>query len=226
MLCYNDTPVSIPGYDGWQFLDTIRSPRVGKIVGPVAPKAVCDKTAKKQLPYLTGVVVAALSAEIKYLRVKAHDITSIRKASVALVERGNVGVSMVTSPGKNLKDVIDMIWNYKKQQSGDTQPSMTYKMGSFPPPSRDCTFSVSTNDNAMLGDTIRLGISISNCGGMLRTIDGRVVGKVVHYNGTAVKNFFTMQFTGTVSPGQGKESLKCTIIHHLITLLYMYILCK
>ena len=191
------------GYDGWQFLDTIRSTRVGKIVGPVAPKAVCDKSTKKQLPYLTGIVVAAISAEIKYLRVKAHDITSIRKASVALVERGTVGVSMVTSPGKNLKDVIDVIWNYKKQQNVDPQPSMIYKMGSFPPPSRDCTFSVSTNDDAILGNTIRLEVSISNCGGMLRTIDGRVVGKVVHYNGMAVKNFFTMQFTGTVSPGQG-----------------------
>ena len=200
------TVVSMPGYDGWQFLDTIRSPRVGKIVGPVAPKAVCNKSAKKQLPYLTGTVVAALSAEIKYLRVKAHDITSIRKASVALVERGNVGVSIVTSAGKNLKDVIDVIWNYKKQHVGDSQPAMTYKMGSFPPPSRDCTFSVSTNDNAILGDTIRLEVSISNCGGMLRTVDGRVVGKVIHYNGTAVRNFFTMQFTGTVSPGQGKNN--------------------
>lgn len=185
-------------------MDTIRSPRVGKVVGPVAPKAVCDKSAKKQLPYLTGIVLAAISAEIKYLRVKANDLTSIRKASVALVERGAVGVSIVTSPGKNLKDAIDVIWNYKKQQNGtDSQPSMTYKMGSFPPPSRDCTFAVSTNDNAALGDTIKLEISISNCGGMLRTIDGRVVGKVVHYNGMAVKNFFTMQFTGTVSPGQG-----------------------
>ena len=204
-------------------MDTIRSPRVGKIVGPVAPKAVCDKSTKKQLPYLTGVVVAALSAEIKYLRVKAHDITSIRKASVALVERGNVGVSIVTSPGRNLKDVIDVIWNYKKHQSGDSPPSMTYKMGSFPPPSRDCTFSVSTNDNAVLGDTVKLEISISNCGGMLRTIDGRVVGKVVHYNGTAVKNFFTMQFTGTVSPGQGKKFEMYYIIHYLITPLYIYI---
>ena len=58
---------------------------------------------------------------------------------------------------------------------------------------------------------------------MLRTIDGRVVGKVVHYNGTAVKNFFTMQFTGTVSPGQGKKFEMYYIIHYLITPLYKYI---
>ena len=61
---------------------------------------------------------------------------------------------------------------------------------------------------------------------MLRTIDGRVVGKVVHYNGTAVKNFFTMQFTGTVSPGQGKKFEMYYIIHYLITPLYMYMFCK
>ena len=197
-----------PGYDGWQLLDTIGSPRVGRVVGPVAPKAVCEKATNKQqqLPYLTGIVHTAISADIKYLRVKAHDVASVRKAAVALVERGTVGASIATSSGHGAASLIDLTWNYKKQQ-GDPEPTMTYKMGSFPPPSRDCSFSVSTNDNALLGDTIQLVVSISNQGGMLRTIDGRVVGKVVQYNGTAVRNFFTMQFTGTVSPGQGEIDL-------------------
>ena len=194
-----------PGYDGWQLLDTIGSPRVGRVVGPVAPKAVCEKTTNKQqqLPYLTGIMHTAISADIKYLRVKSHDVASVRKAAVALVERGTVGASIATSSGNDTTNLIDLTWNYKKQQ-GNPQPTMTYKMGSFPPPSRDCSFSVSANDNASLGDTIQLVVSISNQGGMLRTIDGRVVGKVVQYNGTAVRNFFTMQFTGTVSPGQGE----------------------
>lgn len=56
------------------------------------------------------------------------------------------------------------------------------------------------------GDDITLSVRISNAGPMLRSVDGRVVGCSVHYTGRPLRSFLSLQFSGTVSPGQSEPS--------------------
>ena len=56
------------------------------------------------------------------------------------------------------------------------------------------------------GDDITLSVGIRNAGAMLRTVDGRVVGCSVLYTGRPLRSFMSMQFSGTVSPGQSKPT--------------------
>ena len=54
-----------------------------------------------------------------------------------------------------------------------------------------------------LGDPVQISVKISNNSVALRQIAGKVVGKVVRYNGAVVQNFMSLKFSGVVNPGQG-----------------------
>jgi len=63
------------------------------------------------------------------------------------------------------------------------------------------------NNEAKLGDDIVLTVRIRNNGLMMRTVDGRVVGKVIYHTGVPVRSFLSMQFSGVVSPGQSEFTI-------------------
>ena len=88
--------------------------------------------------------------------------------------------------------------------SSPIHPSSSAPCPTFPPPTRDCSFELVVNNEAKLGDDIVLTVRIRNNGLMMRTVDGRVVGKVIYHTGVPVRSFLSMQFSGVVSPGQSE----------------------
>ena len=98
--------------------------------------------------------------------------------------------------------------------SSPCHPSSLSPCPSFPPPTRDCSFELVVNNETKLGDDIVLTVQIRNKGLMMRTVDGRVVGKVVYHTGVPVRSFLSMQFSGVVSPGQSEFT---HVLHNCLT---------
>ena len=210
------------GYDGWQVLDATSQPKQSGHyrTGPASVRAIREgRSGDKKWPYSNQVIISEVSADTRYIRVsKSYGSCSNSTFTVAQVQHGETGTLIVTSsPNDTPTHPLDITAHYKELLPMAT-PSVAEKTASrFPAPSRDCTFDVSTNEGATLGEDVIITISIANKGAMLRTLDGRVVGKVIRYTGHIVHSFMSMQFKGIVSPGQselitGTSSVSTTAI--------------
>ena len=197
------------GYDGWQVLDaTSQDKQCGRFrIGPVSVLAIQERKLGKESLYDGEFVISEVSADIRFLRVgKNFTNGTNRHLSIAHVAHNEVGVALVTSEGDQ-EHPLDLTGLYKDVSKKPETPSTVLSVSHFPPPSKDCSFEVKTSDHASLGEEITITVTIRNKGAMMRTVDGRVVGTVIHYTGQPVRNFMSMQFTGVISPGQSK--LKC-----------------
>ena len=183
------------GYDGWQVLDACSSEKQGGVhrVGPCSVAAIKEGLLGKQWPYDGEFVLSEISSEVRYHRVTptAGNIKN-SKSALVLVQRDQVGLKIITATLKRGTSV-DITANYRREPSGSVMPDKT----------KGCTFELHTSDEATLGDNITLSVRIQNNGALMRTVDGRVVGKAVYYTGMAVKNFMSMEFAGVIAPGKG-----------------------
>ena len=192
-----------PGHNGWQILDPTSQHRQGGAhrIGPVSLASVREGKVGggKRGEGGNGVeyVRSEVNADMRFLRVsKSFATITNRVLSVALVRHNQVGVRLVAGNGTSLTP-LDVTDAYKEAELKE-EATPTH----FPPPSRDCSVDVTTNDTTKLGDSISLTVTIGNQGPLLRTLDGKVGGHVVRYNGVAVREFLSMQFSGVVAPGQ------------------------
>lgn len=189
------------GYDGWQVLDACSSEKLGgtQRIGPCSVVAVKEGLSGKQWPYDGEFVLSEISSEIRYHRVMptAGNIKN-SKCALALVQQGQVGLKIITATPKR-GTFADITANYRNELIAHVMPANT-----TPVKTKNCTFELCTSDEAALGDNITLNIKIYNSGALMRTVDGRVVGKTVDYTGAAVKNFMSMEFAGVVAPGKGE----------------------
>ena len=195
-----------PGYDGWQVLDVAsQDKQSGRFcIGPAPVMAIHERKSRKEWLYDGEFIISEISADVRYLRVgKNFTNGTNRHLSVAHVSHDEVGVALVTNGGDQ-ESPLDLMGDYKDPVE---KPATTGILSSsrFPPPSKDCTFEVKTSDNSALGEEITVTMTIGNRGAMMRTVDGRVVGTIIHYTGQPVRNFMSMQFTGVISPGQSKQ---------------------
>jgi len=193
-----------PGYDGWQVLDaTSQEKQCGRYrIGPTSVQAVKEKVGGKQWLHDTEYIISEVNADVRYLRVsKSFATVSNRTVSVAKVCCGEVGTLIATSAGAGFTP-LDITTSYRDTEVSPSSPVQS--SFHFPPPTRDCSFELVTSDKARLGDDIVLSIQIMNGGSMMRTVDGRVVGKVVYHTGVPVRSFMSMQFSGVISPGQSE----------------------
>ena len=154
-------------------------------------------------------ILSEVTADTRYLRIGR---VANRPSSFAQVRHDEVGsevVTMVTDENDSL--TLATITDQYRELTEQAPSSHTTH---FPPPTRDCTFCINTNNDVCLGETIQVSVIIKNCGAMLRTVDGRVVGHVIYYNGRVVRKFMSMQFTGVISPGQGEYNHKLMSVIH------------
>lgn len=188
------------GYGGWQVLDACSSERQGGVhrVGPCSVAAIKEGLLGKQWPYDGEFVLSEISSDIRYHRVTttAGNVKNA-KCSLAAIQHDQVGLKIITATLKRGTST-EITANYRKEAT-DSLPHET------PVKSKGCTFELRTSDDVALGDNITLSVRIQNNGALMRTVDGRVVGKAVYYTGTAVKNFMSMEFAGVVAPGKGKS---------------------
>ena len=205
-----------PGYDGWQVLDaTSQEKQCGRYrIGPTSVRAVRERVGGKQWLHDTEYIISEVSADVRYLRVsKSLAAVSNRAVSVAKVCHGEVGTLIVTSAGTG-STPLNITTSYRDKELSPSSP--VHPSSHFPPPTRDCTFELVTSDKTRLGDEIVLSVRIMNEGLMMRTVDGRVVGKVVYHTGTPVRSFMSMQFSGVISPGQSEPQSECVhVLNHL-----------
>lgn len=195
-----------PGYDGWQVLDaTSQDKQCGRFrIGPASVLAIRERKFGKQWFYDGDFVISEVTADIRFLRVGKNFTNGTNKhLSVAHVTHDEVGVALVTSPGHQ-GDPLDLTANYKDMSERPAKTGTILSASHFPPPTKDCAFEVKTSDHSSLGEEITITITIRNKGAMMRTVDGRVVGTVIHYTGHSVRNFMSMQFSGVISPGQSE----------------------
>ena len=198
-----------PGYDGWQVLDaTSQDKQCGRFrIGPASVLAIRERKSGKQWLYDGEYIISEISADVRFLRVGKNFTSGTNKhVSVAHVAHDEVGVALVTSRGDQ-ENPLDLTNQYKDTSKRPTQSGTILSTSHFPPPTKDCAFEVKTSDDSVLGKEITLTITIRNRGAMMRTVDGRVVGTVIHYTGQPVRNFMSMQFSGVISPGQSKFTL-------------------
>ncbi|KAL5489676.1 hypothetical protein EMCRGX_G018794 [Ephydatia muelleri] len=190
------------GYDGWQVLDACSSERLGgtQRIGPCSVVAVKEGLLGKQWPYDGEFVQSEINSEIRYHRVTptAGNVKNA-KCVLALVQQGQVGLKIITATSKR-GTPADITENYRHELI-DSKAHVT-SANTTPVKTKGCTFELCTSDEAALGDNITLNIKIHNSGSLMRTVDGRVVGKAVYYTGAAVKNFMSMEFAGVVAPGK------------------------
>lgn len=147
-------------------------------------------------------IISEVNADVRYLRVsKSFATVSNRTVSVAKVCCGEVGTLIATSAGAGFTP-LDITTSYRDTEVSPSSPVQS--SFHFPPPTRDCSFELVTSDKTRLGDDIVLSIQVMNEGSMMRTVDGRVVGKVVYHTGVPVRSFMSMQFSGVISPGQSE----------------------
>lgn len=200
------------GYDGWQVLDACSSERLGgtQRIGPCSVVAVKEGLLGKQWPYDGEFVQSEINSEIRYHRVTptAGNVKNA-KCVLALVQQGQVGLKIITATSKR-GTPADITENYRHELI-DSKAHVT-SANTTPVKTKGCTFELCTSDEAALGDNITLNIKIHNSGSLMRTVDGRVVGKAVYYTGAAVKNFMSMEFAGVVAPGKGKGCGLCVIL--------------
>ena len=195
-----------PGHDGWQVLDaTSQDRQSGRYrIGPASVAAINNVHSGKKCPHDVEYVRSQISADISYHRVTSNFSTASNQSiSLAKVNKGEVGTSIVTATylKTNFNTPLDVTLNYKERVSNSLDPAgqrLTF------PPARDCSFQLKLNETVMFGQDIQITISVANNGGMLRTVDGRVVGTVIYYTGHPVRTFMSMDFSGLISPGQSK----------------------
>ena len=195
-----------PGYDGWQVLDaTSQDKQCGRFrIGPASVLAIKERKSGKPWFYDGEYVISEISADIRFLRVGKNFTSGTNKhLSVAHVAHDEVGVALVTSRGDQ-ENPLDLTSEYKDISDKPAQTGTILTASHFPPPTKDCTFEVKTSDDSALSEKITITVTIRNRGGMMRTVDGRVIGTVIHYTGQLVRNFMSMQFSGVISPGQSK----------------------
>ena len=157
----------------------------------------------RRLSYGGEYILSEVTADTRYLRVGKVGVAN-RPSAVAQVRHDEVGSDIVTmATDENGSLTLTTVTDDYRELFDHTPSPLTHPTH-FPPPTRDCTFVVSIGDGVRLGEPIELNVIIKNCGAMLRTVDGRVVGQVIYYCGQVVRKFMSMQFTGAISPGQGE----------------------
>ena len=195
-----------PGYEGWQVLDaTSQDKQSGRFrIGPAPVMAIRERKSGKEWLYDGEFVISEIGADVRYLRVGKNFSNGTNKhLSVAHVSHDEVGVALVTSGGEQTSP-LDLTEDYKEPMEEKPVPTGILSGSRFPPPSKDCTCEVKTSDGSALGEEIVVTVTIGNRGAMMRIVDGRVVGTIIHYTGQPVRNFMSMQFTGVISPGQSE----------------------
>ncbi len=192
------------GYEGWQVVDaTPQDKQSGRFrIGPAPVRAVQEGKAGRKWAYDCEYVTSEVGSDVRYLRVTQNCAsTTVKTVSVAQVRGNETGSLILTSVGSGSDSRLDVTSSYKQiEQNSDRQWS-----SSFPPPSKDCSFSVVMSEGVRVGESVEVRVDIRNEGAMLRTVDGRVVGRVVLYTGRVVRNLLSMEFSGDVSPGQSKS---------------------
>ena len=199
-----------PGYDGWQVLDaTSQDRQCGRFrIGPASVRAICEGRSGKEWRYDCDYIISEVSSDTRYLRVSpSYSNIANRTLSVAQVKKNETGTRIVTGDR-----AIDITTCYHENTEHES-PTPDVK-SRFPPPMRDCSFELVTSEGVRLGEDVEVRVCIHNQGVMLRTVDGRVVGKAVLYTGRVVRNLLSMQFSGVVSPGQSKSSLHVIMATH------------
>ena len=203
------------GYDGWQVLDATSQDRQSGCyrIGPASVLAIKNGQSGKQWPHDVEYVISQINADIAYHRVATNfSTTSHQSVSLAKVCRGEVGTCLVTSAYIKEEDYykpLDVTDNYRNHPiSADPDAKLNLPL----PPTRDCCFNLSLCGAVNLGEDIRVTISVTNKGAMLRTVDGRVVGTIIYYTGQSVRTFMSMDFSGLVSPGQSESTSCCMYI--------------
>ena len=193
------------GYDGWQVLDaTSQDRQSGRYrIGPASVRAIKNGLSGKQWPHDVEYVRSQITADISYYRVTSNFATASNQSiSLAKVSRGEVGTCLVTSSytKEDCCKPLDVTANYR-----DHPVSADLTEQHLPlPPTQDCCFYLKFSGAVKFGEDIRITISVTNNGAMLRTVDGRVVGTVIYYTGQPVRTFMSMDFSGLVSPGQSE----------------------
>lgn len=118
-------------------------------------------------------VVSEVAADLRFLRVsKSYASITNRILSVALVRHNQIGVSLVAGNGTSMDPLI-VTHAYKKEELQNKAPPTHLAS-----PARDCTVEVNTVDSK-LGEQISLSVTVTNHGHMLRTLDGKVEGRII-----------------------------------------------
>lgn len=193
-------PDLVPGYDGWQVVDSALQSRCsGKYgIGPVPVVALKQRKARERGCHGGEFILAEVTADVRYLRVQSTGLN--RPTSVAQVRHDETGLEIVTMATDEHGSVcLSTITDQYRDPSHVTDHAPLH----FPSPAKDCTFSLSA-DEACIGEPIHIHITIANGGAMLRTIDGRVLGHVIHYHGQVAQQFMSMRFSGVISPSAGE----------------------
>lgn len=196
------------GYEGWQVVDaTSQDKQSGRYrIGPASVKAVRDGKAGGKWAYDCEYVTSEVSSDVKYLRVsQSYASTTTKSVSVAQVKSNEVGTLILTSTGNGSNSSMDLTSSYKQREGQTSREVELSESCSFPPPTRDCSFNLVMSEGVRVGESVEVRVEIKNEGAMLRTVDGRVVGKVVLYTGKVVRNLLSMEFSGVVSPGQSES---------------------
>ena len=191
------------GYDGWQVIDpTSQDKQSGRFrVGPASVEAIRTEKSGKKAPYDAEYIISEVSADVRYLRVSSnHTLGQTRTVGVAYVNHSEVGAEIVTSSADG--ELVDVTSSYK--DSSSLVENDTNSHTRFPLPTKDCEVKVLTSDTSKYGEAISVVVTIQNKGAFLRTVDGRVTGRVVYYTGQHVRQLLSMQFTGTICPGQSQ----------------------
>lgn len=206
------------GFDGWQVLDPTSTPKLSRQsrIGPAPVAAICNKLTSRTHPYNVDIVRDRITYKIHYLQIPSeacHTLSALKQASLVHIDHDSPPVMILTSNGNYEVplDLTDYYFSSRLQdEEGEGSPSnMTQKKKKsqvkrtlMHHPVSDCAFEVLTSDNAMLGDTVDICVKITNRGGAIRQISGKVVGKVVKYTGAVTQNFMSMKFSGIINPGQ------------------------
>ena len=202
-------------YDGWQVLDPTSQERQSGCyrIGPAPVLGIKEGRKGKKWNYDVEFIQSEVGAVVHYQRVAENYATVNRQAlTLAQVSREEIGNCIVTPSSNKFHQhkPIDITSNYKDVPTDSGEETIRI----FPSPARDCFFEVKTNDGVKLGEDISITISVKNGGGMLRTIDGKVIGTIIHYTGQPVRKFMSMQFSGVISPGQSMSNIGWRLYIH------------
>ena len=119
-------------------------------------------------------VISEVNSDLRFLRVsKSFATITNRVLSVALVRHDHIGGRLVAGSGTSF-DPLDITDTYKFVGLHHEAPPTH-----LPPPTRDCTVDVSSSDGSRLGEAVSLSVTVNNHGPLLRTLDGKVEGRII-----------------------------------------------
>ncbi|XP_031574410.1 protein-glutamine gamma-glutamyltransferase K-like [Actinia tenebrosa] len=194
------------GYDGWQAHDATPQETSEGVFrcGPCPVKAV--KNGEVYFPFDTGFVFAEVNGDKVY-----WDVDEDGEMTVSYIDKRSIGKYISTKAvGSNDREDLTKYYKFPEESSQEREAvRLANKFSSrknqeiySEPSSSDVTFEILTSDNIMIGDDVKIELSVKNDSNARRTVQVTIVTKISFYTGITTRDLKNVNKVVTLARGQ------------------------